>query len=79
MEAVELVGRCFEHRERGDGEEHEQQRGSSRRARRVQNPAKLMPPRRAHSPMSSDVIRKPERTKNASTPRNPPRIHPASR
>jgi hypothetical protein len=46
---------------------------------RAQNPAKLMPPRRAHSPMSSDVIRKPESTKNASTPRYPPRIHPASR
>jgi hypothetical protein len=26
-EAVELLGRCFEHRGRGDGEEHEQQRG----------------------------------------------------
>ncbi len=34
-----------------------------------------MAPRAFHSVSSREVIRKPERTKNASTPRYPPFIH----
>jgi len=51
--------------------------GSRRRARRAQNPGRLMRPFRPHSVSSSDVMRKPDSTKNASTPRNPPGAHPA--
>jgi len=46
--------------------------GSRRRARRAQNPPSLMVDVWRHSPIRSEVIRKPERTKKASTPMNPP-------
>jgi hypothetical protein len=45
--------------------------GSSRRARRAQNARSRIRPVPARSASSSDVIRKPDSTKNASTPRNP--------
>ncbi|MDO8669883.1 MAG: hypothetical protein Q7O66_00430 [Dehalococcoidia bacterium] len=46
--------------------------GSSRRARRIQKALESIAPRPCHSPRSSEVIRKPLITKNASTPRKPP-------
>jgi hypothetical protein len=50
--------------------------GSSRRARRHQNSPRRIRPVRSRSPISNDVMRKPEMTKNTSTPIHPPRIHP---
>ena len=46
--------------------------GSRRRARRAQKDPSLIVRAWRHSPMSSEVMRKPERTKNVSTPMNPP-------
>src|SRR5579875_3795861 len=46
--------------------------GSRRRARRAQKAPSAMRPLDCHSRTSSDVMRKPERTKKVSTPRNPP-------
>ena len=49
--------------------------GSSRLARRAQNAPSAIVADRCHSATSSDVIRNPDRTKNTSTPRNPPGAH----
>ena len=49
--------------------------GSSRRARWAQNLPSRTPPVRCNSLHNSEVIRKPERTKNTSTPRRPPPVH----
>ena len=45
----------------------------------AQKAAKVIVPCRPYSPTRSEVMRKPDRTKKVSTPRNPPRAHPASR
>ena len=50
--------------------------GSSRRARRAQKLGSEMVPVVASSRSSSDVIRKPDSTKNTSTPMNPPGTMP---
>ena len=49
--------------------------GSSRRARRPQNAITAMRPFCSHSTSKRLVIRYPESTKNASTPKKPPRAH----
>ena len=46
--------------------------GSSRRALRAQNAPSLIVSVWRHSPISSEVMRNPDRTKKASTPMNPP-------
>jgi hypothetical protein len=46
--------------------------GSSRRARRPQKPSRLIRPVLPYSLSSRLVIRKPESTKNTSTPSRPP-------
>src|SRR6201998_2314583 len=46
--------------------------GSNLFARRRQNPGRSMPPVKSSSSSSREVIRKPLRTKNTSTPMNPP-------
>jgi hypothetical protein len=49
--------------------------GSSRLARRSQKPPNPIRPLRSCSSSSSDVMRKPDTTKNTSTPKKPPCIH----
>ncbi len=50
--------------------------GSRRRARRSQNWPRATRPSRSRSSISSDVMRKPDTTKNTSTPIHPPGIQP---
>ena len=48
--------------------------GSRRRARRTQNWVSEVPPLFSRSSINKVVIKKPDTTKNTSTPKNPPRI-----